>query len=260
MKKTSILVYSLMSIVILTSCTLKKCNLENAQVHFTTIKTDSLLPGGLQIEFTYPDSADSASLELLQKMFIENVLGEMYAELTPEQALDAYVAEYMQFLKEQEQDSSNVPTSYYYNQINNTILLNESGFISSVAHSETYIGGAHGWTKNTGFVINLATNKLLTEKDFAGEKYEQNMNHLLVRKIMEKNEVATLEELENLGYDTAATCPNGNFSLDKKGLTYYFNEYEIAPHSLGIIEVSIPYNELEVYISGESSLSCLISK
>ncbi|MDR1683339.1 MAG: RsiV family protein [Candidatus Symbiothrix sp.] len=263
MRKINILFCSLITIFACTcfACTFKKGESEKAKVRFTTIRTDSVLFGGLYVEFTYPDSADDASLESLQRIFMEKTFGEAFVGLSPQQALDTCAAEYFQFLNDAKQDNDNsVPISAYYNRISNIVVLNGSRFISSVVYSEGYFGGAHGWKEITGFVIDLATGKLLTENDFAGEKYEQNMSDVLVRKIMEKNAVTTEMELENLGYDVSVIRPNGNFSIDNHGLTYYFNEYEIAPYSLGGTKITIPYEELEIYILSNSPLTTLIYK
>ena len=38
--------------------------------------------------------------------------------------------------------------------------------------------------------------------------------------------------------------PNGNFSISDKGVTYIYNHYEIAPYSMGIIRITIPWEDL----------------
>ena len=38
--------------------------------------------------------------------------------------------------------------------------------------------------------------------------------------------------------------PNGNFKLSEEGITYIYGQYEIGPYYLGIIKVTIPWDEL----------------
>ena len=38
---------------------------------------------------------------------------------------------------------------------------------------------------------------------------------------------------------------NGNFEPGKTGITWYYQPYEIGPYSLGVIPVSVPWNELK---------------
>ena len=39
--------------------------------------------------------------------------------------------------------------------------------------------------------------------------------------------------------------PNGNFLVSEEGITYVYGQYEIGPYSLGIIEVTLAWEELE---------------
>ena len=48
-------------------------------------------------------------------------------------------------------------------------------------------------------------------------------------------------------YDTMFTHeikPNGNFTVSEQGVTYIYNQYEIAPYSMGAIHVSVPWDEI----------------
>ena len=43
----------------------------------------------------------------------------------------------------------------------------------------------------------------------------------------------------------SAPYPNGNFSVGKEGITWYFNPYDIAPYALGVIDVTLSWSQLE---------------
>lgn len=38
--------------------------------------------------------------------------------------------------------------------------------------------------------------------------------------------------------------PNNNFWLNEEGIHYSYNQYEIAPYSMGVINVTVPYADL----------------
>ena len=38
--------------------------------------------------------------------------------------------------------------------------------------------------------------------------------------------------------------PNGNFSVSEDGVTYIYNHYEIAPYAMGIIRVTLPWDDV----------------
>ena len=43
----------------------------------------------------------------------------------------------------------------------------------------------------------------------------------------------------------SAPYPNGNFSVGKEGITWYFNPYDIAPYALGVIDVTLSWDQLK---------------
>ena len=53
-------------------------------------------------------------------------------------------------------------------------------------------------------------------------------------------------------FDIDDISPNNNFWMNDKGVHYIYNQYEIAPYSMGPIDVSIPFEELTSIIIPES--------
>lgn len=51
--------------------------------------------------------------------------------------------------------------------------------------------------------------------------------------------------------------PNENFWLSEKGIHYSYNQYEIAPYAMGVIDVTVPYSELTDILLPESIVSKL---
>ena len=42
--------------------------------------------------------------------------------------------------------------------------------------------------------------------------------------------------------------PNGVYEVTKDGVTWYYLPYDIAPFSVGVISVSVPWKELKPYV------------
>lgn len=232
------------------------------------INNDTLNPGcKLNIQFTYPKNW-SLGLDLakLQSLFIEKTFHERFSKLTPIEAVADFEKQY---ISDFETDMTNNPLSEeeeyelkdesgytYYITIRNEIVYNKNNFLSFTVHKEIYEGGAHGSKSINGYVVNLKTGELLHEEDFAGNSYSQNMSELFCRKLMEKNEISKPQELENIGYNPPAEIvPNNNFVLDENGITYFFNEYEIAAYFIGVTTIFIPYKELNLYLLKNSPIS-----
>ena len=42
--------------------------------------------------------------------------------------------------------------------------------------------------------------------------------------------------------------PNGLYEVTKDGVTWYYQPYDIAPYYLGVISITVPWNELKPYV------------
>ncbi|MDR3340253.1 MAG: DUF3298 and DUF4163 domain-containing protein [Candidatus Symbiothrix sp.] len=236
--------------------------------HFLANDTSGKLKCHLNISFVYPKSfADTLRQKQIQSVFIEKMLSKQFSHLSPEQAVEAYVQQYIKDFDASFSLENFDPEDYgladekifsYEQHLENEIVFRKDNFISFIVESDAYEGGAHGSHHISAYVLDTLTGELLTQEDFAGLNYQKNVADVIIRKIAEANGVETVEELENTGYINIKELePNGNFTIDDKGITYYFNEYEIAAFFIGVTKVFIPYREFSVYLIQDSPLSSL---
>lgn len=243
--------------------------IQKSETYF--LQNDTANPAcNLQIAFFFPDSTNNPSqLIRLQSLFVEKMFGEYLDKLSPEKATEAYTQQYLNQFKQFENKSlldNNInnesyyedETGYaYYTRLKNDVLFNQNNFISFTVENISYEGGAHSSKSIYGYVIDLLSGELLSEDDFAGDYYQQNISRLLTRKIAELNGVTNSEDLENIGYNTVDIVPNNNFTIDNKGITYYYNENEIAGTMIGLTRVFIPFEEISIYLKEDNSLTDL---
>lgn len=223
----------------------------------------------LQICFTYPSKfADKALLKKLQNSFILSYFGEEYADLSPAEAVEKYTDHYLKEYKELEKDfqaevenagDSPVGSWYsYYEMSNDDIAYNENDILSYTVNFENYTGGAHGAHAYTNHVLNLKTGKPLTEEELFVDNYQDNLARILVDRIADAYDVENAKELENAGFFSVDEIfPNGNFLVDANGLTYTFNEYEIAAYVVGPVTVQLPYEEIRYLLKKDSPIAHL---
>ena len=226
----------------------------------------------LQISFVFPDSSQSEQLtEAIQAIFIEKMYGDSFISLSPQKATENYTQQYMEAFKQfksaihEDQETYELENKYadetgyaYYTRLKNAVVFNQNNFISFSVESLVYEGGAHSSQNIDGYVLNLETGLLLQEEDFAGAYYRNNVSKILAQKIAKNNDLTNPADLENLGYNRAEDIvPNNNFTIDKKGITYYFNENEIAGTMVGLTKVFIPYEEINIYMKKDSPISSL---
>ena len=86
----------------------------------------------------------------------------------------------------------------------------------------------------------------LTEDDLFREGWEETLGGMLEDQALEDYaEEADAAGVEMDDFFFSAPYPNGNFSVGKEGITWYFNPYDIAPYALGVIDVTLSWDQLK---------------
>ncbi len=100
-------------------------------------------------------------------------------------------------------------------------------------HSEefSYLGGAHGYTRITVGTIDRATGRILRLADVVAEEKLDDLADLLRAEVIKK-----IGGEENLQGEVK---PIDNFYIDKDGLHFIFNQYEVACYAAGSIEIVV---------------------
>ena len=81
---------------------------------------------------------------------------------------------------------------------------------------------------------------------FVGE-YQEALTDLLWNQLMADNKATTRQEVEEMGYTSTGDLePTENFYLSEKGITFYYNIYEIAPYVMGPVEITLPLSLIHI--------------
>jgi hypothetical protein len=225
----------------------------------------------LQINFVFPaEFKNKEALAAVQRQFISSCMGESYEKLAPAEAVARYVEQYLEeykkleqdFLAEKENDHDHEASAgswfSFYEYFFNEITYNKNDLLCYTVHYENYTGGAHGSHSDTSHIIDLNTGLPLTETDLFVEGFQEDLAKVIVRKIAQKNQAKSAGELEDMGFFSVEEIyPNGNISVDDNGITYHFNEYEIAAYVVGPTEVFIPYDEIKQLLRKDSRIASL---
>ena len=82
-----------------------------------------------------------------------------------------------------------------------------------------------------------------------------NNAQILIDHIAKQNKVENPKDLENIGFFSVEEIfPNGNFLVDGDGITYTFNEYEIAAYVVRETNVFLPYAEIQYLLKKDSPI------
>lgn len=128
-----------------------------------------------------------------------------------------------------------------------TLLLTESG----------YTGGAHPFSGQRYFVMDMQASKQLTLNDLFSPGYEGALNTAGERAFREARELPLNSSLEADGFwfENDTFKVNTNFGVLDDGLGFIFNAYEVAPYAMGPTDYTIPYDDIRALIPDGSPLA-----
>jgi hypothetical protein len=213
---------------------------------------------------------DETVLRKIREYFILSFFGEDKTMLQPHEAVDKYIEEYISSYKELESDfEKEIKTTghkpkaeswySYYEASFNEIIYNKRDLLSYSVSIEYYTGGTHGGYGYNNFVLDLKTGNRLKEQDIFIPEYQDELSKIIVKALMAQNEVSKTHDLESIGFfNVEEIYPNNNFSIDEEGITYTFNEYEIAPYTIGRTDVFLNFDSVKHLINPESIVFRLI--
>ena len=151
-----------------------------------------------------------------------------------------FLKEYESFRKKQK---SELP---YQFELNGKVLLNRSGIMTLGVYTTNYTGGAHGSNRTEYLVFDTESGKRLRVKDVFVKGFEKRLNQLIdtrFRRMMGLTKTERLDSEKGTLFKNSIQF-NQNFALTNKGVSFLYNEYEIAAYVYGQTEVDLSYKEL----------------
>ena len=108
-----------------------------------------------------------------------------------------------------------------------------------------YTGGANGQNERIFFVLDTKLSSKVELNDILAEGAEKDIQARIDDDLRTRYRAAPGAPLTSVGFlnDTAGVPQN--FFISREGLGFCWNPYEIAPHSMGTLEVVLPYAQIE---------------
>ena len=251
---------------LLTNCT-GRGGAKSSRIEFDSIvvaqhipllqENDTTLPyADVHVSFTYPVKfRDSESLARLQQIFQGTFFGDSdYDILSPQEAVDQYIRYYTEryqslsnyYYEDKARIEGKMPSWYWYYMNNsNKILFQSDSLLSYAVEYSDYEGGAHGSYRVTYTNIDLNGLVTLSEEDLFVPGYFNPLTEKIIAQLMKNYDATAPDSLLMRGFFTLEDIvPNNNFWLDGENIHYSYNQYEIAPYAMGVIDVSVPYSDL----------------
>lgn len=165
---------------------------------------------------------------------------------------DSLIEDYKRTIKE----FPDAPIRYELER-NVTVVFNQYGVIALELNEYSYLGGAH---PNRVIVYNnyeQSTGKKILLNDILSSGYEKVLYSLAEKEFRKVRGLKPDESLEAAGFwfkDDKSKLTD-NYVIQKDGLKFLFNDYEVGPHALGTTEIFIPYSGIKQIIKADGLLS-----
>lgn len=123
---------------------------------------------------------------------------------------------------------------------------NADTIINYIAEQDTYDGGAHGLFVKSVMNFSTQTGRVVTLDDVLLTGYKTRLNEILLDKLMKKTDTKNIDELKEKGYlYSMDMCPSQFYLINANGITFIYNQYEIAPYAVGLTELQLSWDELK---------------
>lgn len=280
MKKRNLAVYVMISCLasgfLLSGCDGKR------QIDNETVKTikmeeeahlqDDTTSPTCKMTIDYSYLVESAATDTVAQRINEAVqaitLGKEYASMPPAVAVDSFKNDYISnyrkltsefYLNDLKSGTppSELPSWYNYEYSLTTRFSDgKEGILNVTAEFFEYTGGAHPNSWDRWLNFEKSTGKLLTLKDVFMAGAEKPISEMLMKELiadmairLEDEQIKTLQDLQKAGVllSTDIYMPE-NFLLKKEEVSFLYNRYDIAPYSVGVIILSLPYESVEKYM------------
>jgi hypothetical protein len=122
-----------------------------------------------------------------------------------------------------------------------------NGFATLLNTSSMYQGGAHGSYGIGNYHFDKTSGKALHLNDFfKQEKGLLSLAEAAFRKEVGISSTVAFNETD-FWFENGFFCPD-NFLFTKDRVTFYYNQYEVAPYSFGTITFSMPLRQIKPYL------------
>jgi len=210
----------------------------------------------LDVRIEYPTAGEpSESLSKIKTVILDATLGTDYSSYAVDKAVEKYKEDRIESYKEEnlellddllQVDEGVMEADLSWDEkIEGKFQGEYKGIRSYVVDTYIYQGGAHGSYGQLSVNIKMSTGEVIEEEDFFISDYSVRLSGIISSHLRE----ALPDDESYAMLFMTDVQPNGNFQFTSSGIKYIYSPYEIGPYALGIITVSIPWEEISDLIN-----------
>lgn len=186
----------------------------------------------IKLPMRFPEFMINRVLQVQEAQFINNNIRVLYPQA---------VVDYKNSLQ------NSYPFNPYGAFLSYTVSYNENCYLSFYYDTYTYTGGAHGTTIRKSNTFNLKTGREVPLSAFFNNPvtYKRRVLKYITEQAEERenqNPGMFFEDYKSL---MRKYFNENSYYLSPEGLVIYYGQYDIAPYAVGIVEFTIPYEEVD---------------
>lgn len=229
-------------------------NIKSASQTYMGISDSDTIYCTLSTSVQWPEKFGDHSLKVLQDSLYSKLYGPNNAD--PSKGIDDAI---MRFIEAPDifeadvtlQSVDTIPTqvmrSLYVDATAKIADLNDM-FVTYQVNHQSYSGGAHPNTFTEYFTYDLGMEQVLTPQNMFVPGSEKDLLEAIKQALASQLNV-DVDKLDDAGIFTDQLTEIGQPYLLDDSIVFHYNQYDIAPYSMGAIEVTIWAQEIEQYLT-----------
>lgn len=151
-----------------------------------------------------------------------------------------FISEYEKSLKETTNGAA------WYLETTGKINSNGKNVLSYSIGQSMYTGGAHPNSYLAYYNFDKGNGNQITLKDIFGANFDTALNKIIDTEFRKMKGLSAADNLQDKAglFENKITYTN-NFAIEKKGLRFYYNSYDIAAYVYGPTDLFIPWSDLK---------------
>ncbi len=140
----------------------------------------------------------------------------------------------------------------YYTKLELIPKRVDENIVSFGAVHSMFSGGAHGNHASVGYTFDVDTGEIITlDRLIADDEAFQTVAIEEILKVLASEEYAADVFPDYEATVRGAFAQEGYLSwyLSEEGIVITFDPYEVAPYSMGVVEITLPYEQFEQYMA-----------
>jgi hypothetical protein len=123
-----------------------------------------------------------------------------------------------------------------------------------------YTGGAHGLGFSTFAAFDLRDGHRISLQEIFRSDFQSELREIVNDQLRKDYDVNPGQTLADAGFFVEMVDPGSNFYINREGIGFYYNPYEVAPYSTGPVDVFIPYSKMKRIMAPGSPIATLAAE